>query len=145
MDRAQSNPSDLCTPLFSKLLESFVLEKLKEETKLSPDQFGGVKGRGPDHFLVATWQEILESLGDDDGAAATLTSIDFAKAFNRMSHQACLASLKDHGASTGTIAMVSAFLCGRTMSVRIGAEYSEPRPINGGSPQGSILGNYHYG
>ena len=131
-----------CTPLFSKLLESFVLEDLKGETSLSEDQYGGIKGSGPDHFLLTTWQEILEGLGEEDGAAATLTSIDFAKAFNRMSHQACLTSLKEHGASVKTISLVSAFLCGRAMSVRIGTTLSDPRPINGGSPQGSILGNY---
>ena len=131
-----------CTPLFSKLLERFILEELKKETKLSPDQYGGIRGSGPDHFLTATWQEILECLDGNDGGAAALTSIDFAKAFNRMSHQACLKSLQEHGASEPTTSLVSAFLYGRTMSVRIGSNYSNPRPINGGSPQGSILGNY---
>ena len=91
---------------------------------------------------MATWQEILECLEGSDGGAAALTSIDFAKAFNRMSHQACLQSLGDHGATGPTISLVSAFLHRRTMSVRVGSTYSEPRPINGGSPQGSILGNY---
>ena len=32
-----------CTPLFSKVLESFVLDKLKQEVKLSKRQYGGVK------------------------------------------------------------------------------------------------------
>ena len=70
---------------------------------------GGIKGSGPDHFLTATWQEILESLEGNDGGAASLTAIDFAKAFNQMSHQACLKSLSDHGASDATTALVSAF------------------------------------
>ena len=131
-----------CTPLFSKLLESFVLDMLKEETNLSRDQYGGIKGSGPDHFLTITWQEILDDLDHEDGAAATLTSIDFAKAFNRMSHQACLEALLDHGAKDGTVALVSAFLSGRTMAVRLGSDLSTPRLIKGGSPQGSILGNY---
>ena len=41
-----------------------------------------------------------------------------------------------------TISLVSAFLHGRTMAVKMGREMSEPRLICGGSPQGSILGNY---
>ena len=130
-----------CTPLFSKLLESFVLDRLRKETKLTDKHFGGLKGRGPDHFLALSWQEILSGL-EDSRAAVVLTSIDFAKAFNRMSHAACLTALKEHGATELTIALVSAFLYQRTMSVKVGQSLSAPRHIRGGSPQGSILGSY---
>ena len=57
-----SAPSDMtqlrnlsCTPLFSKLLESYVLDELKSQTSLSRDQYGGIKGVSADHFLVGTW------------------------------------------------------------------------------------------
>ena len=73
------NPS--CTPLFSKLLESFILEDLKEETRLSNDQYGGLKGVSANHFLIGTWQSILEPL-EDNRAAVSVLSIDFEKAFN---------------------------------------------------------------
>ena len=36
-----------CTPLFSKLLEGFLLEDLKAQTSLSEDQYGGYKGQWP--------------------------------------------------------------------------------------------------
>ena len=91
--------------------------------------------------MALTWQEVLDHL-ENDRAAVTLTSIDFEKAFNRMDHHQCLKALSDHNASPATIALVSAFLCKRTMSVRVGNQYSDPRPVQGGSPQGSILGNY---
>ena len=35
-----------CTPLYSKLLESFILDKLKSKVKLSDSQYGGLKGCG---------------------------------------------------------------------------------------------------
>ena len=38
-----------------------------------------------------------------------------------------------------------AFLTGRTMRARVGDEYSAPRRISGGSPQGSVLGNFLFG
>ena len=41
-----------------------------------------------------------------------------------------------------TLGLVNAFLVGRKMSVKIGSTYSEPQLVPGGSPQGSILGNY---
>ena len=70
-----------CTPLYSKLLESFVLEELKREVKLSESQFGGVKGSGVDYFLIESWHKILSDL-EDRRAGANIVSIDFEKAFN---------------------------------------------------------------
>ena len=130
-----------CTPLFSKVLESFILEDLKSMTKLSADQYGGIKGVGANHFLIGTWQDILENL-EDQRAATSILSIDFEKAFNRMGHGECLRALTGLGSDSATTGLVHAFLEGRTMSVRVGSEYSVPRLVPGGSPQGSILGNY---
>ena len=130
-----------CTPLYSKLLESFVLEELKKTVKLSPAQYGGQKGCGVDHFLVETWDRILSHL-EDNRAAVNITSIDFEKAFNRMDHSFCLEELEKMGATRGTLGMVAAFLHHRTMSVRIHGTSSNPRLVPGGSPQGSILGNW---
>ena len=130
-----------CTPLFSKVLEGFILKSLKDSTKLSPNQYGGLKGSGAGHFLADTWQEILVSL-EDNRASVQLLSIDFEKAFNRMDHNACLAALSRIGASAQDVELVACFLRGRTMQVKVGNDYSEPRTVPGGSPQGSILGNF---
>ena len=82
-----------CTPLFSKIMESFVLKQLRSEVTLRPTQFGGLKGTSVDHFLIETWQRILQIL-EDDRAATTIASIDFEKAFNRMCHGECLKAAK---------------------------------------------------
>ena len=79
---------------------------------------------------------------EDPNAAANLMSIDYEKAFNRMSHPHCINALKKYGASDLSIDMVSAFLYGRTMRVKVGSALSNPRTVPGGSPQGSILGNF---
>ena len=143
-----SAPKDLsecqtlsCTPLFSKALESFVLDRLLKETKLSPTQYGGIKGCGTDHFLVKTWDAIISGLRDPR-ATINLLSIDFEKAFHRVDHYQCLKALRKSSASTLSSQLVYAFLKGRRMSVKIGETMSEERPVNGGSPQGSILGNF---
>ena len=130
-----------CTPLFSKVLESFVLERLKTEVSLSSTQFGGIKGSGVDHFLIETWDEILRGL-EDSRAGVTLASIDFEKAFNRMCHYQCLSAAEEMGAGRTTLAMLRAFLTGRQMSVKINDSLSPPRNVPGGSPQGSILANF---
>ena len=97
-----------CTNSLSKIMESFVIEKLREETKISKNQFGGIKGSGCNHFLIECWQKILLAL-DRPETAVSLVSIDFSKAFNRVCHHACVRALVEAGASTETLAMIHAF------------------------------------
>ena len=73
-----------CTLLASKVFESFVLDDLKVEVKLKRNQYGGVRGLGTDSLLVQLWQEVLQNL-EDYRAGTIITSIDYAKVFNRMS------------------------------------------------------------
>ena len=131
-----------CTPLFSKLLETFLLEDLKSETHLSENQYGGRKGVSTDHFLIDMWNNILEPL-DDARASVNVLSIDFEKAFNRLDHRACINALEKKGASKRSTNLVNAFLYGRTMSIKVSQDVSSTkRTVPGGSPQGSILANY---
>ena len=83
----------------------------------------------------------MSALDQDDGVA-NLLSIDFAKAFNTMSHQACLAALSDKEASPHCIRMTAAFLSDRRMVFKAGTTLSEARHLKGGAPQGTLLGNY---
>ena len=128
-----------CTLLASKMYESYVLDWLKEEVKLRSNQYGGVRGVGTQHLLVRLMQEILEN-AEDYRAATVVTSIDYSKAFNRMSFQYCLEALAKNGASSGVLKLVAAFLTDRTMRVKVGEIMSRPREVHGGCPQGSILG-----
>ena len=130
-----------CTPLFSKVMEYFLLKKLGEKMSLSRNQFGGIKGSGIDHFLSETWHELLMNLEDPD-AAANLVSIDFSKAFNRMDHGACVRALEEAGVDLSVVSVVKAFLFNRKMSVHINGEVSQVMSAPGGSPQGSVLGGF---
>ena len=130
-----------CTPLFSKVLEQFLLEKLRQQVKLDDCQFGGLKGVSIEHFLCETWHEILMHL-EDPNAAASLVSIDFSKAFNRMDHEACLQALRQFGVDENLILIVHAFLQGRKMSVHVGGVSSPFMDAPGGAPQGSVLGSF---
>ena len=85
-----------CTPLFSKVLEHFVLVKLRSCMALPNSQFGGLKGVSIDPFLAETWHEVLMDL-EDPCADSSLITIDFSKAFNRMDHAACLGALREAG------------------------------------------------
>ena len=97
-----------CTPLFSKVLETFVLSKLKDEVKLSNNQYGGVKGCSTDHFLLHTWDKIIKNL-EDENTAANIIAVDFEKAFNRMCHFKCLEAISDLGVEEKTKDWVACF------------------------------------
>ena len=125
-----------CTALFSKVYESFVLGWLNEQVGMRANQLGGMRGAGTEHYLVEMYQLVLESF-EDPRAASVLTSIDYAKAFNRLDFLHCLKSLAAKGAATELIRIVLSFL---TMAVKVGQVMSKPRIVLGGVPQGSILG-----
>lgn len=129
-----------CTPLFSKVLESFMMDRINEEVKIDLKQYGGVKKCGVEQLLIQAWDNILRGLENNRGSV-NLISINFAKAFNRMSHQACLKSFKKKGASQGTINLIASFLTSRQMSIKVGQSWSSKRPIRGGSPQGCVSAN----
>lgn len=52
------------SPLWSKVLESFLSDFTIEETKehWKKSQHGGLKGSSTDHVLIETWDRILKSL-----------------------------------------------------------------------------------
>ena len=110
-----------------------MLDRINSEVKQDKTQYGGIKKCGVEHFLLQSWDKILQGLEDNRGSVG-LISIDFVKAFNRMGHQACLAAYKRKGASNQTLNLIAAFLSGRRMSVKVADSFSEPRDIHGGSP-----------
>ena len=128
-----------CTQLFSKAYESFVLEWMASEVTIRTNQYGGIKGSGAEHFLLQLWQQVLENI-EDPRAASLVTSIDYSKAFNRLDYEACLKALKAKGASTETIRIIASFLTDRKMTVKVGSSFSSLRDVEGGAPQGSLLG-----
>ena len=123
----------------SKIYESYILNWAQAEVKLRATQYGGVKGCSTSHLLIGVLDEVARGL-EDDRAAVTLTAIDYAKAFNRLSYQHRLATFAKLGASTPVIELLATFLTNRVMRVKVGECWSDPMPVHGGVPQGSILG-----
>ena len=105
-----------CTKLASKIYESYVLRWASEQVKVKKNQFGGVKGCSVDHLLINIWKTIGEGL-EDHRAGTLLTSIDYAKAFNRLSFEECLRSFAAMGVSSQVLRLLASFLSNRTMTV----------------------------
>ena len=77
------------TLLFSKVLESYMMGRINAEVKIDTRQYGRVKKCRTKHLLIQAWNNILQGL-EDNRESINLITIDFAKAFNRMSHQSCV-------------------------------------------------------
>ena len=128
-----------CTLLISKLFEAHILKYAQEEITLKNNQYGGVKGCSTAHMIIEVIQEVCDN-AEDYRAATVLAAIDYAKAFNRVSYQHCLEAFRKKGSSTRIIRLLASFLTNRTMSVRVGNNWSLPLEVTGGCPQGSKLG-----
>ena len=129
-----------CTSVFSKIAESFMIREIREEITLSKNQYGGKIGTGTAHLLCDLTTSIMEQLEEPD-RVVSLMAVDFAKAFNRMSHSVCLREMARLGASTQTIQKAFGFLRERKMQIRQGHKLSTPRSTPGGAPQGTKSGN----
>ena len=53
-----------------------------------------------------------------------------------------MTALVENGASSESLAMISAFLSGRRMWFKVNGSLSSLRDVRGGSPQGTKLGNF---
>ena len=130
-----------CTNFLSKVLERIVLNYARKEVKPKANQFGGEKNCSTNHFLAEVWDQLTEHL-EDSRAAVALTSIDYSKAFNRLDHAACLRAFANSGASNQLLRLLTSFLRGRHMTVKVDGHFSKLRTVNAGAPQGSVLGTY---
>ena len=128
-----------CTLFVSKIFEKYVQQLISEEIELRPNQYGGRKGCSTTHMIIEILQQMCEN-AEDYRSSTVLCAIDYAKAFNRLSYQHCLEAFRKKGSSTPVLRLIATFLTNRTMTVRVGGTWSEPLPVSGGCPQGSILG-----
>ncbi|KHN83464.1 putative RNA-directed DNA polymerase from transposon X-element [Toxocara canis] len=66
--------------------------------------------------------------------------IDFAKAFDSVTHPKLLLKLKAYGIGGSVLTWLKNFLCGRSFRVKVGNALSSSHFVLSGVPQGSILG-----
>ena len=66
--------------------------------------------------------------------------LDFAKAFDKVSHPLLLHKLVSYGLSGKALAWIKAFLSNRRQKVILGSVTSDWQPVLSGVPQGSVLG-----
>ncbi len=76
----------------------------------------------------------------DEGHAADVIYLDFAKAFDSVNHRFLLAKMKSFGLGDVVVRWIETYLSGRVSRVHVGGEHSGAIPMHRGVPQGFLKG-----
>jgi len=130
------------TSVCCKVMESIVYESmlffLRSNSLISKDQFGFLARRSTCTQLLVTlneWTRLTDIRSKIDSVY-----IDFAKAFDSISHRKLLFKVECYGFTPLLVRWLSSFLMNRSQQVYIGQSLSSSLPVTSGVPQGSVLG-----
>ena len=141
-----SAPANYCiislTCLICKVMEhvvcSHLMNHLDNNKVLTDFQHAFRKKRSCESQRILTVDEISQAL--KDGKQVDCILLDFAKAFDKVSHKRLAAKLKNCGVDGSTLLWIQDFLNSRTQVVVVDGEESDVAPVTSGVPQGTVLG-----
>ena len=131
------------TPYLSKRIENLLIKWIWKYIypHIGDDQLGGLPGCSIVHYIIRMTDFILRNLDNSSkGPAAVIaTTVDFSKAFNRMSHNKIVTILSDLNIPTCALRLIISYLSNRSMCVRFHGAISSEKSMPGGGPQGTLL------
>ena len=131
------------TPFLSKRIESLLIKWIWKyiSPHIGSDQLGGLPGCSIVHYIIRMMDFILRNLDNSTSnpSAVIAATVDFSKAFNRMSHNKIVTILSDLNIPTCALRLIISYLPQRSMCIRYNGAVSEDRNMPGGGPQGTLL------
>lgn len=125
----------------SKLLEHIILKHiniyLENERILSPSQHGFRRGLSTVTQLTELTHDL--SLSVDNQKQVDLILLDFAKAFDKVSHKKLVQKLECTLGNGSVTKWIKNYLTGRTQFVDFNGQVSTTVPVKSGVPQGCVL------
>ena len=115
-----------------------LVKYLEDNHLLSKHQHGFRKSKSCVTQLLAHIDTILEMLSE--GANADVIYLDFAKAFDKVSHKILLRKIENLGINGKVLTWLKSFLSNRYQSVTVEGELSFLHLVLSGVPQGTVLG-----
>lgn len=130
------------TSVVCKLMERIIVQQLSsyllQHRLITHQQHGFVTGKSTSTNLLEALNDWTLAVDDKDGV--TVAYIDYAKAFDSVSHQKLSVKLQGYGLSGNVFAWIQSFLSGRTQCTRVGNSFSASECLTSGVVQGSCIG-----
>ena len=128
----------MVSKVFEKLVNNRIVDNLENCGLFSDFQYRFSLSRSTADLLTFVSDGIARAL--NRSGATRVETLDISKAFDRVWHSGLLHKLKSYEISGQIFGLISSFLSNRHLRVVLDGKCSHEYPVNGGVPQGSILG-----
>ncbi len=128
----------ICCKLMEGIVKNEVLEYLLRNNLISNHQHGFLSRRSVDTQLLECFNFYSNAVKNKQNV--DIVYLDYAKAFDSVSHPKLLCKLNGYGLSGTLLRWLEAFLSNRKQRVVVNDTYSDYIPVLSGVPQGSVLG-----
>ena len=128
--------------LISKTIEKVVSAQLntylKDNNILEPCQSAYRQGYSTETALVRVQNDIICAVGQQK--AVLLVLLDLSAVFDTVNHQLLIKTLQQLGIRGTMLHWFSTYMLGRLQGIKVNGVTSQPKPLDCGVPQGSVLG-----
>ena len=124
--------------LLEGLIKEAMMDHLLRNQLIRDSQHGFMTGRSCTTNLVE-YLDVATRLVDQ-GKAADIVYLDFAKAFDKVPRERLLAKLEAKGITGAILQWIRNWLSDRTQRVKVKEALSESSEVESGVPQGTVLG-----
>lgn len=124
--------------IMEKAVRNTINKHLSENDLISPRQHGFISNKACNTNLLES-NDLITKLASQN-ISTDIVFLDFAKTFDKVSHQLLIHKLSKYGISGNLLNLISAFLANRRQRVVLGDWKSDWLQVLSGVPQGSVLG-----
>ena len=127
-----------CSKLMESIINDSIVTYLRTNGLIHANQHGFVSKKSTTTQLLECMYEWTMAL--DQSIPVDIVYIDFAKAFDTVSHSKLIYKLSKSGIQGTLLKWIAAFLSNRKFRVKLNDSFSQFRNVTSGVPQGSIFG-----
>jgi len=128
----------ICSKIMEHIVVSNIMQHADKNNILKVNQHGFRRKLSCETQLLTFIQEMHDNL--QDGYQTDIILLDFAKAFDKVSHSKLLYKLDYYGINSEVLNWIKSFLMNRSQQVVVENAKSNSIPVSSGVPQGSVLG-----